>query len=1011
VSAGLQGRSGLSTESIRDQALRLISKVLDGFEYHPYFFVLNARADPPAHPYAHQTELLFRAAFRRPVRLLIGDEIGLGKTVEAILMVKMLERRDGVKRVLILVPRILVEQWKSELKRFGIRPVPLERRDFDTYVKQGFPSGWYVASIDLAKREPYRSAIVNVEWDVIVVDEAHRVGKVRGGGRAVTQRFELVEELAKATGRHVILLSATPHRGYVEDYISRLKLVDPYLGGSERELDDESFYALTRDSIVVRRTKTAVNDVYEHEAVFRNARFVARVVGATQEEREFSRLLFEFLRGKLLRYYEYVGEEPRALPLLLTLIAKRASSSPRAAIVTLERVLQKRAKVVRGEAQRLSDVELDERAASIAEALLGVGFEDYGELDELEERGPDEVINEFAEDCAPLLSDEDVETLRRIVELARAIVERGDSRLRSVANLVQEHVSRGEKVVIFTEYKDTAEYVWEHVSKLPGVEGGIALVTSEEIRIPGWRGPRKPDIEDLKAHLRRGSIKVVVATDVASEGLNLQVANVLVNYEPTWSPVKVEQRLGRVWRLGQERDVVSYTVFLDVQSDKDVLDVLYRKILALGRSLYESRVPIGEEVMIDMMTESGPVTIPADSERGVPKYSEYKALLSYIRGGRAGLEEYVKSILQALESLRRSLERVGLAGRALAERTERLLRDVLGDFRGEGARRALLGLLQTVAELRGQGVVVRGGRAFVGTSIVLTVNDAYGCIKAYLPDAGGEPVRLVSSAQVGGLNELHLFRSTVLLDGKPVYSEAVGVGVGGGRCELIRGRRLLEVIAEALSGGSVLAAVHELSVPKDLMVQFKALAKSAAEGAVHSAVREFRDYVSRVERRGFSPPHRDWIPRPDGLGVYSVSVEYLGSVVFAAEPKAEGGAPPPAVVKEVEEAAMKAAMEYERGAGRVPEDVSAREHFDILSRDPRTGEIRCIEVKGRSGFDFEVELTDAEFQVAREKGEKYWLYIVYGIGSGNPRLLAIRDPVRNMRWQEIAVKRYRFRPE
>jgi len=1009
----LQSPSELSTELIREQALRLVSKVLQGFEYHPYFFVLNVRADPPAHPYAHQVELLFRLSFRRPVRILIGDEIGLGKTVEAILAVKMLEQRDGVRRVLILVPRILVEQWKSELMRFEVQPKPLERKTLDIYRRQGFPEGWYVASIDLAKREPYRSAILGVDWDAIVVDEAHRVGKVRSGRRSATQRFELVEELSKATSRHIILLSATPHRGYVEDYISRLKLVDPYLVGSEKELDDDRFYALTRDSIVVRRTKKAVNEVYEREPIFRDARFVARVIDATTEEKEFNKLLFEFLRDKLLRYYESVGEEPKALPLLLTLIAKRASSSPYAAVKTLERMLQKRAKVVRGEVERLSEAKLDEKAAGIAEALLGIGFEDYGEFDELEEKSPDDVLNEFAEECAPLLDDRDVETLRRLLSLAKAIVERGDSRLISVANLVRRHVSQGEKVVIFTEYRDTAEYIYNYISNLPEVRDSVALVTSEEIRIPRWREPRRPTIEDLKRYLRRGLIKVVVSTDVASEGLNLQVANILINYEPTWSPVKVEQRLGRVWRLGQEKDVVSYTLFLDVQSDRDVLDVLYRKLLAWGRSLQEKRIPIGEVVEIDMMTESGPITIPVDSEKGVPRYSEYKALVSYIREGRAGLERYVESILQALESLRRSLERVGLSGRTLTEKAEKLLRDVLGDFRGEEAGNILRSLLQAVAELRGMNVSVSGSKVYIGTAIAETVNDVYGLMKALLPDAGGEPVRLISLAQIDGLSELHLFKLTVLFSGKPVYSEVVGVGVRSGGNELIRGRRLLEVVSKALSGRSVLATVQEFSVPEDLLKQFRALVSAnVVREAVLRAVKEFRDYVSQVERLRLSAPHRDWTPRPDNLDTYSSTVEYLGTIIFAAEAEAEKrGAPPPIAVKEVEEAAMRVAMEYERRSGRIPEDVSMREHFDILSRDPRTGEIRYIEVKGKSGFDLEVELTDAEFQVAKEKGEKYWLYIVYGIGTGSPRLLAIRDPVRNVKWREVAVKRYRLRPE
>jgi len=140
------------TELTREQTLQLLSKVVRGFDYHPFFSILNDKADPPALPFAHQVELLFRLAFRKPVRILIGDEIGLGKTIEAILIAKMLEKRDGARKILVLVPRILVEQWRSELKRFGVLAKVVERKVIDAYHRQGFPDGWYLASIDLVKK-------------------------------------------------------------------------------------------------------------------------------------------------------------------------------------------------------------------------------------------------------------------------------------------------------------------------------------------------------------------------------------------------------------------------------------------------------------------------------------------------------------------------------------------------------------------------------------------------------------------------------------------------------------------------------------------------------------------------------------------------------------------------------------------------------------------------------------------------------------------------------------------
>lgn len=1021
----MQELSGSSTESIRSRALSLLGKIIKGYEFHPFFFILNTnlntKADPPILPFAHQTELLFRLAFRKPIRVLVGDEIGLGKTIEAILAVKLLEKRDRVGRILVLVPKILVEQWRGELKRFGIHAKVIKRENISILAQQGFPEGWYITSIDLAKREEHKPKITSVDWDVVIVDEAHRVGKTKSGRRSVTQIYELVEELTKATNRNIILLSATPHRGYAADYLSRLKLVDPYLIGGEMELDNDSFYKLTRNSIVIRRTKTDVNDVYEHRQVFKGARFVARVVAATDEESMFNELLFGFLRDKLLKYYEYVGEEPKALPLLLALIAKRASSSPYAAMRTLERVLRRRSLVIEGKAASLFNAsKLDEEAESIAEAYLGLSFEDYSELGDLEEAAePDELINRFAEECSVLLEERDLETIKKLFDLARTIVERNDSRLKEVFKLIREHLAKGDKIVVFTEYKDTAEYIYNKLKEeMPEVVTATALITAEGIIIPAWRGRGRPDIEDLKRYLRSGEVKLVISTDVASEGLNLQVANIIINYEPTWSPIKVEQRLGRVWRLGQEREVTSYTLFLAIRSDKDVLDVLYKKLLAWGRSLQESRVAIGEEVTIDMMTEEGYTAIPIDAAKGTPNYSEYKALLTYILNGRDGLENYVQSIVSALTSLKRSLERVGLARKDIAFRTERLLRDVLGDFRGNAADETFKKLFTTAAGLRELSVKVDGGRVFAGTSRLDDISDFYAYTVSLLPDTGSldEPVYIVSSAQVEGLKELHLFKITIFFRDRPVYSETAGIGVRASstEAELIRGRRLFDIIAESLSPSRVISSAQEYYVSGELLQDFKMRAsEQVSYTVVQDAVKELVDYVSGLEKLNFSAQHHDWEPR--ALDVYNYKSEYLGTIIFAtpSEPSetSAGEFVPPIKVKEVEEDAMRVAMEYERTQGRVPEDVSMKEHFDILSRDPRTGEVRFIEVKGKSGFDLEVELTETEFRVAKEKGERYWLYIVYGIGAGKPRLLAVRDPINSMRWSEVSIKRYRFWPE
>ena len=275
--------------------------------------------------------------------------------------------------------------------------------------------------------------------------------------------------------------------------------------------------------------------------------------------------------------------------------------------------------------------------------------------------------------------------------------------------------------------------------------------------------------------------------------------------------------------------------------------------------------------------------------------------------------------------------------------------------------------------------------------------------------ASGGPIYVISRAELEDLRELHLFEVKIYFHDKLVYSEVVGVGVKPDEKEIIRGRRLLKLIAEALHPSNLISSAHEYYVADEFLnSQRLGASKTVLGKVVHSAVKEFLNYTSRLEKLGLSDTHQEWEPR--NLAIYSEKSEYIGSIIFTENTESGMANPPsPAKVKEVEEAAMKIAIEYEIRAGRIPEDVSMREHYDIISRDPVTGEIRYIEVKGKSSLDLEIELTEAEFNVAREKGEAYWLYIVYGISTGRPRLLAVRDPVNSMTWKEVSVKRYRFR--
>ena len=970
-------------------SLSLVREVLELYTgYNPVFYMASLRASPPVEPYLHQAEFLARSLFRVPLRAFVADEIGLGKTVTAIAVAKRLRDLGLARRILVIVPRVLVRQWLLELDRFGLNPRRIERSSFRELAAGGFPEGFYVASMDLVKRKRYADTIASVEWDLVIVDEAHRVGKAKG--RRPTQRYSFAERIASNKERSLLLLSATPHRGDPEDYLSRLRLLDPSLTPDLKRLNTPQFYALTHNVLVFRRTKLDVNEVYEDRRVFPGCKISAVIVPATQEEAEFHRRLLSFLRTKLLDYHRMTGTEPKALGLLMSLMFKRASSSPYAAVKTMEVILGRRAAWLSlGSAERLRKLE---KRGRLARAVLGMGFEEYEA-----EADPDRVVDEFAEACSALLSDRDVQELRELVRLARASIER-DSRLSAVVSLVEQHVRAGDKVIVFTEFRDTATYVRDALAKVLGSDA-VRLLTSEE-------ASREEELAAVRLWLEREGGRVLVATDVASEGLNLQVASVLVNYEPPWSPVKLEQRIGRVWRLGQRRDVDVYTVFLAVDSDKDVLDVLYRKLVAMGRALGRlPKPPVGEEAyVIDLEERAAPQPVTLAVRRGarLRRVTEYALRREYIRGGRDALQRLVDAIAGTIAQLQRDLEKVGAYRRPSGEEVLTFMRRAVGFSSYNEAYSSLVKLAGAIARLRPDLVQDAGGRLYVrayGGALrpLDRPQEALAALIAGLPKGGKAPF-VVSLGS--GEGEVRVYEVCIALKGGPVlYREPVGVDSTG---RVLRGAELVSVLSEALS--RVVFEAQEFSACyDDDRVKLRNLANEILRCLTvdYERYREGLSHLGLARGGGGSLLSRLEVREPRLLGVIRFTSEVSRGLEgeLSMEEK-----------RRIEAEAMRIALEYERLQGRDPVDVSSKEHFDILSRDPSTEELRYIEVKGHAGPSLLAELSEAEYRVALEKRDRYWLYIVCDIARGEPQLVAVQDPLSKMSVNPVGAVKYLLVP-
>jgi len=969
--------------SLVGEALRLYAR------YNPLLYMASLKAKPPVKPYLHQAEFLARTLFRVPLRAFIADEIGLGKTITAIAAAKRLWDLGLARRVLILVPRVLVRQWLLELDRFGLKPQRIERVNFNRFAGGGFPEGFYVASMDLVKRKRYASIIAKAPWDLVIVDEAHRISKPKEGKE--TLRYRIVEKLAAERGRSLLLLSATPHRGNPLDYLARLKLLDPSLPDDLKKLDNPRFYALTHNVLVFRRTKLDVNEVYEGERVFPGCSISAIIVPATREEAEFHRRLLDFLRTKLLDFHTMTRTPPKELGLLMALMFKRASSSPYAAMKTMEYMLEKRAAWLElGVTAMRKELE---RKSRLARAVLGLGFEDFeGETD------PDVVIDEFAEACSALLSERDVQELRELVKLARASCEH-DSRLEAVKKLVAQHVKKGDKVILFTEFKDTARYVRDALVKALG-PGAVRLFTSDE-------AAKEDELAYVRFWLEGEGGRVLVATDVASEGLNLQVASVLVNYEPPWSPVKLEQRIGRVWRLGQKRDVDVYTVFLAVDSDRTVLEVLYRKLVAMGRALGKlQKPPVGEEAYVIDLEERGsqqPLVPVVKRGTRLRRVSEYTLRNEYIREGRQGFEKLVDAIADTLAQLQRDLEKVGGYRRPSREDVVRFAQRSTGFSAFSEAYSSILELAEAVGKLHPELVQRVDGKLFVrapGGALISfdKLQEALSTLLAQLPSWSRAPL-LVSLGERD--SEVRIYEVSVISnENRVLYSEPVGVDESG---RLLRGAELVKLFAGALR--NLVFETQEFSVQDR---DFDTRLLSHANDLLRDLTSDYRTYKHELPRlapstraQGRDLLHYMRVGSPRLLGV----IRFTSETSFSSERELSMEEK-----KRIEAEAMRIALDYEKAQGREPVDVSGKEHFDILSRDPKTGEVRYIEVKGHAGPSLLAELSESEYQVAQEKRDRYWLYIVCDIAKGKPQLVAVQDPLSRMKVEVVGAVKYILKP-
>ncbi len=551
------------------------------WEFDPYFGLSISRVDPLPHQLEAIYDYLLKLA---RVRFLLADDGGAGKTIMAGLLIRELQLRGLAERILIVCPANLAFQWQRELKeKFDEKFLVLKGGDIrDQFgVNQWLEQKKVITSLDLAKRTEILPGLRQVNWDLIIVDEAHRMSWTPPARK--TARYAL-GELLRDTSDNILLLTATPHKGDPANFSLFLQLpdLDAYADvRSIREAMDRR-----RAPFYLRRTKEAMvyfperrpDGTWAAEKIF--TKRIPNTVDFQIDGPEFElyREITRFVKRQSAKAAAQ-GDDPRAraLGFLMSLYQRRLASSTYAMRHSLE-----------NRARRL------EEGLKKAQELTRLAPPDLPDPDEIEEM--EESERERLEEMLEAITlagnaeqvREEIAELRQLAKQAQAVegsdAEAKLSKLKDLLHREGFFDHSDKRLLLFTEFKDTLDYLIDKLKawgfRVGCIHGGMK---------PGSRDESGTRLYS-EQQFREGAIQVLVATEAAGEGINLQVCNILFNYDIPWNPNRLEQRMGRIHRYGQRKDCLIFNFVATNTIEGRVLQRLLEKLQEIRDALDDDAV-------------------------------------------------------------------------------------------------------------------------------------------------------------------------------------------------------------------------------------------------------------------------------------------------------------------------------------------------------------------------------------------------------------------------------------
>jgi len=1001
-------------------------------EYDPWLAMNTSKVDP----LPHQIEAVYGVVLKMPrIRFLLAHDPGAGKTIMAGLIIKEMKLRQLVSRILIVVPGHLKDQWRRELKdKFEETFVVADRGAANALYGQNVwnHQSQLITSIDFAKREEIHPSLEASQFDLVIVDEAHKMAAYRYGDKITkTGRYKLGETLSKNT-EHLLFLTATPHKGDVENFRLFLDLLQPGFFATSEMLEE----SIEKDEnmLFLRRIKEDMTN-FDGTPLFLPRHVRTTPYDLSRPERELYHKVTEYVKNQFNK--ALTSEKRRNIGFALIVLQRRLASSSYA----LKRSLERRRDRLR---EMLEDFEKSKRPKPKT-----FDFDDDDEMSE-EERWEQESLWEtlsIAENREEL--EKEIRTLEGLVSETKGVIDQdAEVKLEKLKETMLElkERARSERILIFTESRDTLEYLEKRIKSwgysVSVIHGRMTL----EERIHAEK-------------TFKTETQVMVATEAAGEGINLQFCHLMINYDIPWNPNRLEQRMGRIHRYGQKFEVYVHNLITNdtiegrifkklfekldeirdiMGSDKvyDIIGEIYRdenlatllSDAAVGARSEEEifsklDIKVDDRLIAKIKDDLGDTLATkhidftqikeqrqkARENKLIPEYTAEFFKKAFTKAGgkireRSGGLYAIDSIPYSIkkvaddEGFRRSFGATMRSYPKITFAKEVGPQDQDAEFLAFGHP-----LFESVLEWIGKNFLsdLHTGAAFADPSGHLNgfivfyegrITDGLGHVAgkrlfAYYVDSKTGLVEFIEPSILWDLQESGARSDPADIEAlKSKTQLRIVESLRNYQGELQRERDRQAGIKEKYGIKSLERLIFDLD--RDLVALRQ---RQAAAENVDLAIRNKEE--RQRQYRDNKADLADYIRKESSLTVSTPS--FLGIIKVSA----------PSVIPdemrkdaETERIAMGVVMEYEAKNSRRPRDVSKEigPGYDIKSYDAQ-GNVRYIEVKGRRGRGA-VALSKNEWFKAKHLGEDYYLYVVWNTGS-HPDVVGpkiIRDPANSL---------------